>query len=70
MNILLGNLAVKGIFCYSLFLHFPGPVMYRTIYCIFQLAASGKEICLGGYAGVVLEAHVKHIKQNRLKFIT
>lgn len=44
--------------------------MYRTIYCIFQLAASGKEICLGGYAGVVLEAHVKHIKQNRLKFIT
>lgn len=43
--------------------------MCRTIHYIFQLAASGKGICLGGYAGVVLEAHVKHIKQNRSKFI-
>lgn len=44
--------------------------MYRTIYYIFQLAAAGKEICLGGYAEVVLESRVKHIKQNRFKFIT
>lgn len=44
--------------------------MYRTVYYIFQFAASGKEICLGGYAGIVLEAHVKHIKQNRFKFTT
>lgn len=37
---------------------------------VMQLAASGKQICLDGCARVFLEAHVKHVKQKRLTFIT